>query len=211
MKLISYCVAFFYSAFLLGTASCQSKLDKNIAYLSVDSIYRTPEEKIKYNELKIAFLKNWFDSTNCYVKDYFKKPKYAWESVNDVRKILKVEVDNIIHAKNFDSVIVFVTYYAANIDDNGKKEREITISDVMKAVISLDGKWHFDCKKNNLGAYVDGENFEASSILLKNMIINSGYLKYGKPDPNYVHNFFDESVTFPKSTEPEIPATGPVK
>ena len=69
--------------------SCgHSPHDDKIANLSVDSIYRTPEEKEKYKILKNQFLEIWFDSSNCYVKEYFKKPKYAFESSAQVKKMV---------------------------------------------------------------------------------------------------------------------------
>ncbi len=196
--------------FLLGVASCQSQSDKEIAYLSIDSVYKSAKEIKIYKKLKREFLKVWFDSTNCYMKQYFKKPMYSWESVDDVRKILRVQVDNIIHTQNYDSVIVFVTYYAARIKNN-KQDSEISCSDAMKAIIYPDGKWYFNCKQNNLGADMPGDDFETTTMILKTMIISSGYLVNGKPDPQYIHNFFIKPVTFPKSTEREVPAMGPVK
>ncbi|MDQ3192779.1 MAG: hypothetical protein M3Q58_14385 [Bacteroidota bacterium] len=191
-----------WSLFLLlsltrGT-SCKTqtdKINKTIAHLDIDSIYRSPEEKIKYHEMKMEFEKIWLDTGNCYTSDFRVDPKYPDEF--NFKQILNYRIDNILHSPNYDTVAVIVSFYAAWIEKDGSKDGEITKAKLMKAVIDENCIWNFDCKMNNFSFYDNGDKIEKTLKNFKRMIISSGYLdENGKTNSNYLLELFSKELDF---------------
>lgn len=199
------------------------KINQKTSYLDVDSIYRTPEEKAKLEQLKEQFLKVWYDTSNCYMARYFLKPGQKEKHPDaQAASILEVKIDNILHTPAYDTVMVLVGYYSAWFNEDSTKDGELSESVGMRAIIDTSGNWHFNCNFGSFGAYDHGYKIDKVLHELREMIITSGYfIKDGKPDingdinPNYIHDLFAKEPVFmesPFKRREEYPATSiPIK
>ncbi len=118
------------------------QFDKYEPYLSLDSVYKTYEEKEKYTELKNHFLKIWlhpyeYDTNKVFTLNWvptkYGGKEYGWRDyfepdICNYRgngrsfggfSIRKVYIDNILHSLNYDTLLVLVLTDEAMLDSLG--------------------------------------------------------------------------------------------
>jgi hypothetical protein len=166
------------------------KFSKYEPYLSIDSVYKTPAEKLKFIELKDHFLKVWlkpydykrneiFCTTLVSRKDGYKDEIYANNcyysgSANGFGDfcIRKVYVDNILHTQNYDTLIVLVVTDEADLDSNGQLQvyniegKKHTYERIrgypIRVLVDSVGEWKFICKPMLYG--VDGSGYSEEGL-----------------------------------------------
>jgi hypothetical protein len=125
------------------TSSCQLPYRDDVNYLSYDSTYQTSEQKQKFVELRSKFLQQWNDTSNCYVE----KPsclKCRWMVEWQYQR--EINISNILHTSNYDTLLALITWYSAEYDSSGKVIEDRTVAIGMGAVTDAFSNWQFRCE-----------------------------------------------------------------
>jgi hypothetical protein len=184
------------------------EFDKYEPYLNIDSVYKTKEEKLKFEVLKQHFLKIWLKPYDYDEKVLFRikltsRPDgftdeidpdicYYHGSGNTLGNygIRKVYIENILHTKNFDTLLFLVVTDEAIIDSNGKvevgifagkeKKYERIRGNLIKVLVKNNGDWEFVCKPilygHSASPYTD-ENLFVIRRSVKRSVIKASYFK----------------------------------
>ncbi|MES2728435.1 MAG: hypothetical protein V4643_15100 [Bacteroidota bacterium] len=178
------------------------KFEKYEPYLSVDSVYKSKEEKLKFEMLKDKFLSLIFDSvksnlvidtSNC----FFKQGDYV---------IRKYYVENILHNEGFDTLVVLFIMDWAFYDENGEvrkyknKEMSQITSTPIRIVINENGSWSFVCKPiiyGNDGTPSSPKMLEKVKLSMKRTIIRCSYFRKDlSEDPTFWYRMFTNPNIF---------------
>ncbi|MES2764732.1 MAG: hypothetical protein V4642_02615 [Bacteroidota bacterium] len=142
---------------------------KDAHYLLKDSVYKTVEERQKFEELKEKFLKTWLDSGNCHIHFI---PNGEREAKWNNKTIREINVVNILHTPNYDTLLVLVTWLLGH---NGSYETHTKgIS-----ILNINGQWKYDCK----GTYnisIQGNAMEQFSLDIRRLMVKANYLTEDK-------------------------------
>ncbi len=196
----------FYQFILLSIftihASCQLPYASDIKYLDIDSVYKTDVEKKQFQELKSKFLQVWMDSNNCYVE---KPPCNNCPIMVEWKYPRKVYVENILHSTNFDTILVLVTWYSAQYNNDGSIFEERTKAIGMGAVIDSLNNFHFKCNGGTYwleGSNKGGNQCSELAIHLKRLIIKGDYFKKDRsPDPTFWKRLYTDKNIWKNETK----------
>ncbi len=208
-------------------------------YLNRDSVYKTKEEKLIFDSLKKHFLKIWlkpydYDENKLFrIKflprlDGFKdclEPDICYfndKSGNGFGDyvIKKVYLDNVLHTKNFDTLLFLVVTEEAIIDSNGKvevgrfagkeKKYERIRGNLIKVLVKNNGDWQFVCKPilygHSASPYSD-ENLFVVRSSVKHSVIKASYFKSDLSiDSTFWYRLFtDSKIYFPDPRKDGFP------
>lgn len=128
----------------------------------------------------------WLDSSNCYMKYYNKFSPEPLKGPGIFENITEVDVDNILHSKNCDTLIVLVGY-VADWSIAGKTG-PYSFFQCMKVVIDSSWKWHFNCSYDGPWYEVKGNKISVLARDFKKYLVKSDCLT----DKNEIKSSFFE-------------------
>lgn len=215
------------------------EFDKYEPYLNRDSVYKTKEEKLKFEVLKQHFLKIWlkpydYDENKLFRIKFTPRPDGFKDCLepdicyfNDKSgngfgdyAIKKVYLDNVLHTKNFDTLLFLVITDEAMIDSNGKvevgifagkeKKYERIRGNLIKVLVKNNGDWEFVCKPilygHSASPYTD-ENLFVIRRSVKRSVIKASYFKSDLSiDSTFWYRLFtDSQIYFPDPRKDGFP------
>lgn len=147
----------------------------------VNHLYPDNKEKIKFEEQKNLFLAQWLDSTNCY-RGKSRLDNIWWQFYRKYTK--DIYVDNILRNNRGDTLLVLVTAYAVekNEDESIKNDRTFSVGMGIN-IDSLD-QWKFNCNGGISWIISKQDNHEMQILQLRRLVLRNGFLKEdGSIDP----------------------------
>jgi hypothetical protein len=208
------------------------KFERYEPYLSVESVYKDVG-RAKFEDLKSHFLKVWLYpyeyDTNKVFKVRWEPAQYGWQEYGwkdyiepnicyfnnrangfGDYSLMKVYVDNILHTKNFDTLLVLMVTYEAMLDSNGNvkiypgnETHERLRGNLVRVLIHEGNQWEFVCEPIRYGI-ADFNNYSEKLLSefrrsLKRQIIRCSYFKKDlTPDPTFWNRMFtDPDIFFP--------------
>lgn len=183
------------------------EFEKYEPYLSIDSVYKTKEEKLKFEQLKDKFIEVIFDSikTKLVLDTSICYCQKGGRSQGDYI-IRKYSVENILHSENFDTLVVLFIMDWAFYDENNevikydKMEMSQITSTPIKIIIDKNGSWNFVCKPiiyGNDGSPYSEEMLKKVRLSMKRSIIRCSYFKKDlTPDPTFFYRMFTNPNIF---------------
>gem|GEM_PF-2578993 len=142
-----------------------------IKYLSIDSVYTSPSEKERFDSLKKQFISVWQNDSNCY-RGNAQLQKMYWEANKKYNK--EVRIGNILHSKNYDTLLILVAWYFQNAQD---WPQGITQAVGMGVIVDA-GQWHFHCEGGtSYVQYTDGNHCMEAMGKLKLIISQTYFVK----------------------------------
>lgn len=206
------------------------KFHKYEPYLSIDSVYKDVGVQ-KFNQLKSHFLSVWlhpylydsnaifklttkpypYGSSNMkhYVDPdicYFKDGKYSTGFRG--YSLLKVYVENILHTKKFDTLLVMLITHEAILDSNGniqmdekKQTKERLCGNFIRVLVNDSNNWEFVCAPikysiSDYNNYSEKMLFEFRKSLKRQIIRCSYFKKDLTPDPTFWYRLFTSPDIF---------------
>lgn len=170
------------------------EFEKYEPYLSIDSVYKTKEDKLKFEELKAQCIKVILDTSNCFLK----------RRLNGSYVYRNYSIENILHNENYDSLVVLFVIDWALFSSDYKKgkipKRTIIESKPMRVIVDKNGKWNFVCTPivyGNDGSPYSEEMLERVKTSMKRTIIRCSYFKKDlTPDPTFFYRIFTNPNIF---------------
>lgn len=110
--------------------------------LTIDTLHNTPEKKKKYAAIERFFLDHWQKDSTCYTQyiGYSRTNRQIqWDD-----NVLEYEIVNILPSINYDTAVVFVSWYSCCFNDH----EGITLTSPFVLIQERKSqKWSFVCYK----------------------------------------------------------------